>query len=172
MLYAALFRPGQQSGDKSQSLLELQEELTARKALVRSYINLFYPQFMLDADEIRGCMEGYDALLDTGVLRRFREANVAVASINETGLARLDRFQAEWGRQSDAVRRSGSIATSVAHAIIRLNALYLDFFVLPAEDQNAANKNNNQTGLYSAGIRCGGLLQASMIPITRYSMTR
>lgn len=146
-LYSALLRPGQQDGDKSQSLFELQEELTARKALVRSFINLFYPQFMLDTDEIRGGLEGYDALLDTAVLRRFREANVAVASINETGLARLDRFQAEWGRQSDAVRRSGSIATSVAHAIIRLNALYLDFFVLPAEDQNAANENYDETGL-------------------------
>jgi uncharacterized protein HemY len=86
-------------------------------------------------------------LLDTAVLRHFREANVAVASINETGLSRLEQFQTNWTRQSDAVRRSGSLATSVAHAIIRLNTLYLDFFMLPAEDQHAGDKNNNEQGL-------------------------
>ena len=118
-----------------------------RKALARSYINLFYPGFMIDSDDIRGSLEGYDALLDTAVLHRFREANVAVASINETGLARLEQFQADWFRQSDAVRRTGSLATGVAHAIIRLNTLYLDFFVLPAENQYAGDKNHDEQDL-------------------------
>jgi hypothetical protein len=138
VLYSSLLRP-QSRGRRNdgESLLDLQEELTARKALVRSYINLFYPAHMIDSDEIRGSLEGYDALLDTAVLRRFREANVAVASINETGLSRLEKFQVDWSRQSDTVRRSGSIATSVAHAIIRLNTLYLDFFVLPVEKPDA-----------------------------------
>ena len=71
---------------------------------------------------------------------RFREANVAVSSINEAGLSRLEQFQADWARQSDSVRRSGSIATGVAHAIIRLNTLYLDFFVLPAEKAEAGTE--------------------------------
>jgi hypothetical protein len=134
VLYSSLLRPQSRGGrSDTESLLDLQEELTARKALVRSYINLFYPAHMMGSDEIRGSLEGYEALLDTAVLRRFREANVAVASINETGLSRLEQFQADWSRQSDTVRRSGSIATAVAHAIIRLNTLYLDFFVLPAE---------------------------------------
>jgi hypothetical protein len=147
-LYASLLKPPSRGWRRStETLFDLQEELSLRKALARSYINLFYPGFMLDSDEIRGSLEGYDSLLDTAVLRRFREANVAVASINETGLSRLDQFQADWSRQSDAVRRSGSLATGVAHAIIRLNTLYLDFFVLPAEDQNAGDKNHDEHGL-------------------------
>ena len=147
-LYTSLLRRQSRGGFGAESLRDLQEELTVRKALVRSYISLFYPGLLLDSDKLRGSLEGYDALLDTAMLRRFREANVAVASINEEGLARLDRFQADWARQSDAVRRSGSIATSVAHGLIRLNALYLDFFVLPAEDQDVGDKNDDQPGLY------------------------
>ena len=146
-LYTSLLRRQSRGGFGAESLRDLQEELTVRKALIRSYISLFYPGLMLDSDMLRGSLEGYDALLDTAMLRRFREANVAVASINEEGLARLDRFQADWARQSNAVRRSGSISTSVAHGLIRLNALYLDFFVLPAEDQDAGDKNDDQPGL-------------------------
>jgi hypothetical protein len=147
-LYAALLKPPSRGWRRNtETLFDLQEELSVRKALARSYINLFYPGFMIDSDEIRGSLEGYDALLDTTVLSRFREANVAVASINETGLARLEQFQVDWARQSDAVRRSGSLATGVAHAIIRLNTLYLDFFVLPAEDQHVGDKNHDQQGL-------------------------
>ena len=148
-LYASLLRPPSRRGWRrnTETLFDLQEDLSVRKALARSYINLFYPGLMIDSDEIRGSLEGYDALLDTAVLRRFREANVAVASINQTGLARLEQFQAEWARQPDAVRRSGSLATGVAHAIIRLNTLYLDFFVLPAEDQHTGDKNYDQQGL-------------------------
>jgi hypothetical protein len=134
VLYSELLRPQSRGGRfDDETLLELQEELTARKALVRSYINLFYPGHLIDSDEIRAALEGYDALLDTRVLRRFRESNIAVASINELGLSRLEEFESNWRRQLDTVRRSGSISTSVAHALMRLNALYLDFFVHPAE---------------------------------------
>jgi hypothetical protein len=133
-LYIALLRPQSRGGRfDDDTLLELQEELTARKALVRSYINLFYPEYLVGSDEIRAALEGYDALLDTQVLRRFRESNVAVASINEVGLSRLEAFQSEWIRQPDAVRRTGSISTGVAHALMRLNSLYLDFFVHSAD---------------------------------------
>jgi hypothetical protein len=147
-LYASLLKPPSRGWRRNtETLFDLQEELSVRKALARSYINLFYPGLMIDSDEIRGSLEGYDALLDTAVLRRFREANVAVASINETGLARLEQFQADWARQPEAVRRSGSLAIGVAHAIIRLNTLYLDFFMLPAEDQHAGDKNYDQQSL-------------------------
>ena len=135
MLYTALLRPQSRSmgSDAVESLLDLQEELTGRKALVRSYLNLFYPDAMIDSDDIRGSLEGYDSLLDTAVLRRFREAGVAVAAINESGLARIEQLQSDWNLQPEAVRRSGSVASGVAHAIIRLNALYLEFFVLPGK---------------------------------------
>jgi len=149
VLYASLLKPQSSRGWRrnKDTLRDLQEDLTVRKALIRSYINLFYPDLMIDSDEIRGSLEGYDALLDTTVLSRFREANVAVASINETGLSRLEQFQTDWSRQPESVRRSGSLATSVAHAIIRLNTLYLDFFVLPAEDQHADDKSHHEQGL-------------------------
>jgi len=164
LIYAALLRPQSRSmgSDTVESLLDLQEELTARKALVRAYLNLFYPETMIDSDDIRGALEGYDSLLDTSVLRRFREAGVSVASINEAGLARLEKLQSDWGRQPEPVRRSGSVATGLAHAIIRLNTLYQEYFLSPsqkpemqeqplpaplenaAEDQDASNKSDDE----------------------------
>jgi len=131
-LYNALLRPPERGGrDNEDSLYAQLGVLSTRKALVRTNMILFYPQFMVDSDDLRGSLEGYNALLDNGVLRRFREGNLAVSYINEAGISRLERFQAYWKRQPEAVRRSGSIATSVAHAITRLNALYTEFFVQP-----------------------------------------
>jgi hypothetical protein len=137
-LYNALLRPESRIGPHNGrvepgSLYERLEELTARKALLRSYMALFYPQFMLDSSDIRGGLEGRGSLLDRAVLRRFREANVPVSSINQRGVARLDRLQAVWSRQPEAVRRSGSSALSMAHAMTRLNALYHQHFVLPRD---------------------------------------
>jgi hypothetical protein len=132
-LYNALLRPPERGGsDGAGSLYSRLGDLSTRKALVRANMNLFYPQFMIDSDELRGSLEGYSALLDYDVLRRFREGNLAVSYINEAGISRLERFQAYWKRQPDSVRKSGSIATSVAHAMTRLNALYTEFFVQPA----------------------------------------
>ena len=132
-VYTALLRPQARGGRfDDENLLELQEELTAQKALVRSYIKLFYPDQLIDSDKIRAGLEGYGALLDTRGLRRLRETNTAVASINEIGLSRLETFQADWERLPENLRRSGSISTSVAHALMRLNALYLDFFTQPS----------------------------------------
>jgi hypothetical protein len=137
-LYTSLLRPQSRGGRfDDESLLDLQEELTARKALIRSYINLFYPNKLIDSDAVRAALEGNDALLDTRVLRRFRDSNLAVSSINELGISRLESFQADWNRQPEAVRRTGSVSTMVAHALIRLNALYMDFFATPAEPAEA-----------------------------------
>ena len=133
VIYNDLLRPRSRGWRrKADSLLNLQEELTARKALVLSYISLFYPEHLVQSDSIRGLLEGHGALLDTEMLRRFQQSSVAVASINDTGLTRLERFQAEWARQPDAVRRTGSISSTVAHAMIRLNSLYREFFRFPA----------------------------------------
>jgi uncharacterized protein HemY len=57
------------------------------------------------------------------VLRRFHEENVPIGSLNEQGRARLQRFQARWDRQPDALRRSGSISRSVSHALLRLHEI-------------------------------------------------
>jgi aryl carrier-like protein len=137
-LYSALFQPNSRAaGGAGGTLFERLQELNARKALLSSYMNLFYPQFMVDSSDIRGSLQGQDSLLDRSVLLRFREANVPVSSINQAGLERLERFQALWGRQPEAVRRSGTNAISVAHAITRLNSLYIDFFAAPPREQPA-----------------------------------
>jgi hypothetical protein len=137
-LYNALFRPDTAAdGSAADSLFERLEELTASKALLRSYMNLFYPQFMVDSGEIRAALEGQGSLLDRSVLRRFRESNVAVSSINKIGLARLEEFRALWDRQPEMVLHSGTSAISVAHAITRLNTLYYEFFVAPVRDREA-----------------------------------
>jgi len=133
MLYNALFRPPSRAGGgASDSLHERLEELTASKALLRSYMNLFYPQFMVDSSEIRAALEGQRSLLEDPILQRFREGNVAVSSINEVGIGRLEQFRALWNRQPEAVLRSGTHSISVAHALTRLNALHKQFFALPS----------------------------------------
>lgn len=137
-LYNALFRPPSRAdGGATDSLYDQLEELTAGKALLRNYMNLFYPQFMVDSSEIRAALEGQGSLLERPVLQRFREANIAVSSINETGLQRLETFHALWNRQPEAVLRSGSHSIGVAHAITRLNSLYLQFFAAPPRDREA-----------------------------------
>jgi hypothetical protein len=140
-LYNALLRPrpttarsifGTAGQSATASLFDELEDLTAHKQLLRSYMNLFYPQYLVDSDELRAMLEGRGALLDRSVLRRFRESTLAVSAINDVGIARLEQFQALWNRQPEAVRRSGSSAISVAHAITRLNALHTEFFDGPA----------------------------------------
>ena len=79
---------------------------------------------MLTSDAgIRGALEGDESLLDTGMLRRFYEENVAVSAINKLGRARLQQFQARWDRQPDTLRRSGSTVRSVSHALLRLDEI-------------------------------------------------
>jgi hypothetical protein len=94
---------------------------------------LFYPDFFLDSDAIRAAMVGHGGLLDGPVLRRFQDEKVAVETINDIGVARLEQFRTDWSRQPEAVRRLGSVANSVAHALTRLNVLYEVFFANPPE---------------------------------------
>jgi hypothetical protein len=132
-LYGALFQPDSRAaGAGAGTLFERLQELHARKALLRSYMNLFYPQFMVDSSEIRAALEGQRSLLEDSILQRFREGNVAVSSINEVGIGRLEQFRALWNRQPEAVLRSGTHSISVAHALTRLNALHNQFFALPS----------------------------------------
>lgn len=128
-LYNALLNPPPRSWRGEQvSLYGQLSDLGTQKDLVRAHVNLFYPLFMMDSDEIRGTLEGSEALLDQAVLRQFRRENVDVASIPTAGAERLERLYETWGRQPETVRRTGSVATSLVHAIIRLDALYRDFF--------------------------------------------
>ena len=79
MIYAALLRPQPRraDGDAMDSLLALQEELTARKALVRAYLNLFYPDSMLDSDVSKPALRARRAAREPG---RTKSATVSSGS--------------------------------------------------------------------------------------------
>jgi hypothetical protein len=117
--------------DPSISLYDQMADVDTAKTLVRFYMSLFYPDLLMDSDQIRGFLEGTGALVDGSMIRRFREGNVPVESINDIGESRLAEFIFEWNHQSKSLRRSGFVALGVAHAITRLNALYQAFFALP-----------------------------------------
>lgn len=127
LLYPSVRTPA----DVSIPLFDLMNDLTMHKALLRTQLNLFYPEFMLDSDQIRAALEGQNGLLDEGVLRRFQEGGVAIARIHDIGLDRLQQFQSAWKQQPEAVVRSGSVSASVAHAVSRLNSLYREYFAAP-----------------------------------------
>ena len=135
-LYDALFtQPERVWRRRSDSLYDRLAAVSARKALIGAYVDVLYPQAMIDSDEIRGLLEGRGALLDERMLRQFRREGVPVASVNATGVTRLERMVGEWNRLPDDVRRSGSVAIAVAHALVRLTALERDIFerLLPGE---------------------------------------
>ena len=121
-------------GDTVQSLPSLFDEmltLTTLKSLTRMQMVLFYPQILGESDPLRSAMTGQNGLLDALLLNRFREENVPLAEMNEVAFERLDRFQAQWRMLPEAVRRSGSVAAMLAHALMRLNALHARYFALP-----------------------------------------
>jgi len=130
-IYANLLRlPTGNAAVASSPLSDLLNDLNMYKGLLRNELSLFYPEAMMDMDEVRASMEGQRGLLDETVLRRFRENNIAITQVHRTGMARLQRFQSVWKQQPEAVIRSGSVAVSVAHAVTRLNALYREFFAV------------------------------------------
>jgi hypothetical protein len=132
LLYQALLNPPSRSADgPMDSLFGLLRAVNARKTVVSTYVNLFYPHMLVDSDELRSLLHGHGALLDSIVLRRLREENLAVSAISELGIARLDRLQTLWRRQPEAVRRSGTVTAAMAHALVRLNALYAEYFRAP-----------------------------------------
>jgi hypothetical protein len=129
VLYRALLRlPSRGGVDDPTSLYEETSAVSTAKALVRSQLSLFYPDYLIDSDQARSFLQGSQSLIDESVLRRFRDSDIAIESINETGISRLDAFQSFWDRQPASVRDDGSASLSVANAIGRLNALYREFF--------------------------------------------
>jgi hypothetical protein len=132
-VYSGLLRPPPHSTSPSGiPLHDLLVEVTTYKTLLRALVILLYPQTMLDSDEIRAMLQGQIGLLDESVIRRFRSNNVPVGAIHDAGIARVQRFQAIWSRQPQAVVRSGSVAASAAHAMARLNLLSWSHFAVPA----------------------------------------
>jgi len=128
-LYRALLTPPSRGGvDDPMTLFEEMSAVGTAKALVGSQISLFYPDLMMDSDTVRSYLQGSQSLVDESVLRRFRESDVAIESINDTGMSRFEALHSFWDRQPEAIRNEGSASLPVAHAIARLNALYREFF--------------------------------------------
>ena len=133
-VYNALLNPPPRSWrGEPESLHGTLREVDTRKELLRAQLNLFYPLSQVGSDEIRALMEGVAGLPDTSSVRRARRENQPASSIAAAGLERVESLRGVWGLQPEVVRRTGSAAVSVVHAIVRLDALYRDFFVSRAE---------------------------------------
>lgn len=92
----------------------------------------FYPQSLLDSDAIRQGVAGHAGLLDEEILRRLRQNNVPVDLVAEIGARRLEALRQSWRSQPEAELRMGSVASGLAHALMRLDRLYRDNFANPA----------------------------------------
>ncbi len=117
-----------------ESLYQEMKQLTTAKLLIHQQFILFYPQLLSESDALRSAVAGHGGLLDDAMLVRFRSDNVPVSSLNRIAFERLEMVQEEWEKQPDAVRRMGTIAGGLAHAMMRLNALYQEFFAESAAE--------------------------------------
>lgn len=115
------------------SLFDEMSQVSISKSLIRMQMMLFYPQSLIDSDAIRMSIAGDDGLLESRTLRRFREDNIALTSVNDIARQRLDKLRAAWTEQPEAMRRQGSISASMMHALTRINILYRQFFTSPPE---------------------------------------
>jgi hypothetical protein len=115
-----------------ESSFEEVTQLTTIKKLIRMQMMLFYPRLLAESDAMRSAVAGQGGLLDRGMLARFREDNVPVSAIRNMAFERLERFHSVWRNQAEAVLRTGTVSSSLGHAMMRLNALYWDYFAAPS----------------------------------------
>jgi hypothetical protein len=115
------------------SLFSEMSQVSISKSLIRMQMMLFYPQSLTDSNAVRMSIVGDDGLLEGSTLRRFREDNIALTSVNDIALQRLQRLRTAWSNQPEAVRRQGSIPVSLMHALTRINILYTQFFTARPE---------------------------------------
>ncbi len=110
------------------SLFDEMSQVSISKSLIRLNMMLFYPESLFNSDAIRMAIAGDAGLLEGRTLRRFREDNIALTSVNGIARDRLDRLRQVWSKQPDAVRLQGSVPASLMHALTRINILYRQFF--------------------------------------------
>jgi hypothetical protein len=110
------------------SLFEEMSQVSIAKALMRMQMMLFYPGSLSNSDPIRMAIAGDAGLLERRTLRRFKEEDVAFASISAISRDRLRSLQGTWAAQPEAVRQEGSMPASMMHALTRINILYRQFF--------------------------------------------
>lgn len=110
------------------SLFDEMSQVSIAKALIRLQMMLFYPESLFNSDTIRMAIAGDAGLLEGRTLRRFREDNIALTSVNGIARDRLDKLRQVWSKQPDAVRLQGSVPASLMHALTRINIFYRQFF--------------------------------------------
>ena len=82
---------------------------------------------------IRMAVAGDAGLLEGRTLRRFREEDVAMTSVNNIARERLNELRDVWSKQPEAIRRQGSISASLMYALGRINMLYRHLFTSSPE---------------------------------------
>ncbi|MDX1381794.1 MAG: hypothetical protein R3233_11765, partial [Xanthomonadales bacterium] len=107
------------AGDLQQRL----DDMGDAKAMLRLQLGVFYPVQVAMDDTLRQGVTGESGLLDLATVRRYREANLGVSALIQTGNERLARFTRAWQEQSEMLRRTGSVGLSVAAAQARLEEL-------------------------------------------------
>lgn len=122
------------------SLFNEMSRVSLAKALLHMQIMLFYPDSMIDSDAIRMAITGDAGLLERRTLRRFREDDVALSSVNRIARERLKHLQQAWSQQPVTVRQEGSLSSSLMHAMTRINYLYRQFFTSRPEPLRERSK--------------------------------
>ena len=115
------------------SLFNEMSQVSIAKALMRTQMMLFYPESLYNSDAIRMAIAGDAGLLERRTLRRFREDNTPLTSVNRIARERLNSFREVWLKQPESVRRQGSVPVSLMHALTRINLLYRQFFIYRPE---------------------------------------
>jgi hypothetical protein len=137
-IYGGMLRSTLAAEDEDFRMLNsLLNRVSTFKMLLQAQLMLFYPETMLDSDDVRAMLAGQSGLLDENLIRRFRSNNAAISEIHQAGMARLDRFQSLWKQQPEAVVRSGSVPVSLAHAMARLSYIDRLYFNQPADSLRA-----------------------------------
>lgn len=116
------------AGDLQQRL----DDMGDAKAMLRLQLGVFYPVQIAMDDPLRQGVTGEAGLLDLATVRRYRESNLGVSALIQAGNERLARFTDAWQQQSELLRRTGSVALTVAAAQARLDELHQRIFLAPA----------------------------------------
>lgn len=129
-IYQRLLIPNARNSEGDDvSLYPEMSQVSINKALIRMQMMLFYPESLLNSDSIRTATAGDEGLLDVRILRRFREDDIALTSVNGIARERLLKLRQAWLRQTETVRQQGSIPASLMHAMTRTNIVYRQFFI-------------------------------------------
>jgi hypothetical protein len=128
-IYQRVLFPGSRNlQGEDVSLFDEMSRVSIVKALIRMQMMLFYPESLFNSDKIRSAIAGDSGLLEGRTLRRFREDNVALTTVNSIALERLNELRDVWSSQPEAVRREGSVPPSLMHAMTRVDIIYRRFF--------------------------------------------